>query len=384
MHKTNRRFLCLLFACLFAFSAAISAAADAWIPPDDCNIHLIDSCYYKDECRALNVFVSNYIEANVQNFSASSPVSAAINGTLKHFELNPDVYPDEVSSFREDGTTYMKIKSGTFERKIYSLFRRDVDAEDCQGYQDDGTIIVSAENYDAAITVFGSVYYVEYITYGEYIAHFDVFRSLGGVAGKYNIPCYDLPESLEKIGSGEARFNYYGDPSEDSFVPTDFSLLEFSAKLSGSIPCTNENSAYRKKNAAGASGTTTETVHETLSETTEAQPVPTKAATKAKTSRDVVDPIDTPRKSERKEDNNLLLVLLATVIVLSAALVFLIVFFIFRSKEKKKQAAAAPQPAYPTQAYPQTYYQPQAAYPPEQMPLQQYPTQQIPPQNPQQ
>lgn len=34
MRKTTKRLLCLLFTCLFALSISISAAADAWIPPD--------------------------------------------------------------------------------------------------------------------------------------------------------------------------------------------------------------------------------------------------------------------------------------------------------------------------------------------------------------
>lgn len=391
MCKTTKRLLCLLFTCLFVFLISISVAADAWIPPDnDCNYNLIASCGSKDECRAVNVFVSNYVEANVAVFGYNSDTSAAIKGTLKHFELNPGVYPDEVSSFRENGKTYMKLTSDVFERRVKKLFGRTVSAKDCPGYQPDGDIIVSADNYDATITVFGSVAWIEYYGNHEYYAWFDVFRSPSGVAGKYNIPNYDLPNGLDAIGSGYAYFYYYGDLDKTSFSSTDFELNEIHVNLSEAVPYANANEPYVPATTAPATepAPTQAPATQATEAPTEApaptqavgggsHPVSSPAPTDSPEKPDVIDPLPAPGDYR---NNTGILILFAVILVLSAVIVFLIIYFTTRSKRKREaEDAAFNQTEVP---YQQPYYQ---QYPPEQYPQQQIPPeQQYPPQYPQQ
>lgn len=381
MRKTTKRLLCLLFTCLFVFSISVSAAADAWLPPDDelCNMNLLNSCYEQEKCRALNVFVSNYIEAGISNYYLGMGTSTAYPelanataylATLKHFELNPVAYPGEVSSFEENGKTYMMISASAFERRAYTLFGAILSAEDCPGYQKDGTIIVSAENFNPKLTTFASVSCVYYNNHEAYTAEFDVFDAPDGVAGKYNTPRYELPDDLNKIGSGFVSFYYYGDPSVDSFASTDFEFSEIFADVSEAIPYLTENEPYEKALISPAP----------VIEEPPVTPAPTQAELdpqanfdpKAPVEPDVVDPLPVPGDYRNNTGLILLLLVFAFVLVLSSGIVFLIIFFSVRAKRRKEAAKQQMQQPY----YPQYPVNPQ--YPQQQAPPEQYP-----PQNPQ-
>lgn len=240
--RTNQfgKVLSLLLCGLLVFLAVCPVAADAWIPPDDdFNMSLMESPHEENACRALNVFASNYVEVNVIDYESMDTEQIA-RATLKHFELNPAVYPDDVSSLQIDGKTYMTISGSAFERRVKALYGMTVPAEDCPGYQEDGTIVVSAENYDATITVCASVRWVDYLGEGRYIASFDVVEKKDGVSGMYNITNNDLPASCKTIGQGSVEFFYF-DTKAKSFSPSDFELYRFSMSVEGTIPFTNAN-----------------------------------------------------------------------------------------------------------------------------------------------
>lgn len=365
MRKTTRRFLCFAFACLFVFSAAVSASADAWIPPDDnsCNENLLNSCNMQEQCRALNVFVSNYIEAGVCNYYPGMSAASAypeLNdpiaylATLKHFELNPAAYLGDVSAFEEDGKTYMKVSGSAFERRAYTLFGAILSAEDCPGYQSEGIIIVSAENFNAELSVFASVSQVFHHFNEYYSAQFDVFEAPDGVTRKYNTPYFELPDNLNKIGSGSIWFYYYGDPSVDTFSPTDFELSQISANVTGTIPYSNENEPYERTFISAGP----------IIEEPPATSAPTQTVIepklvfdpKAPEQLDLIDP--EPMPNDYYPTGSFLL-LFAVVLVLSSVIVFLIIFFSARTGRKRRAKEAAQQP-YPPQ-YPQ--YPPQNPQP---------------------
>ena len=131
--------------CVMTFLiSAVTALADAWVPPDDKYNDALMSCPYEDEaCRGLNTFLSNYAEANVYYYGSDSPDSVVIAGALKHIELNGKA---EETFVTDTGTKYMAVNASVFEEACNRYFGRKISASSCPGYSN-GRIVVSASNY---------------------------------------------------------------------------------------------------------------------------------------------------------------------------------------------------------------------------------------------
>lgn len=330
MKKASERILAMVLALILAAAFPLAAAADAWIPPDNnMNYALMESVYNEDACRALNAFVSNYVEANLKEFSEDSPDSTVIAATLKHLELNAGLFGSDVTRFTgDDGETYMKVSAAIFEERAKKLFGRSISAGDCPGYED-GYIMVSAENFGGPIRVFGSVAYCNYIGNGIYDLQFTVYYVDQGVTDEYSVPYYEVSDrGYRELGSGYAVF-YFNDTEKTTFRSSDFQLLDLSMDAEG-IPCTNENLPMAREDTHSGATEPTDTEIETEPETTEApsehvpvqtEPQPTETPATERPSNDL--------RAQRGSSSGgmvLLIVLLVIVIALLALSVILLVY----------------------------------------------------------
>lgn len=338
--KTCKRILTLALALLIAAAFPVSAAADAWIPPDDLtNNYILSMTYNNGECLALNAFVSNYVEANLPEFESGTSDDVAIAGTLKHFELNPGLYPDDVSSFvGDDGKTYMKVSASRFEARAKALFDRNISASACPGYED-GYITVTAENYGAPIRVFGTVSYCAYLGDGLYSAEFVVFYVPGGVTDEYGLSIYDITDrGYTSLGSGTVQF-YFDDPTQTSFRSSDFRLVWFTMDVTG-IPYTNAN--LPMANTAQAGSFTEET---TEPETTETPTEQTAAATgesvtepEVTTEPEATEPETTPEPTQpaiqKTAGSQSMVILIVVLVIVIAVLALAVILLLFKVKKK--------------------------------------------------
>lgn len=267
MKKMGKRILVLALALMLAV-CPLTVAADVWIPPDDnVNYTLMDSVYNEGVCRTLNAFVSNYVEANLQEFDEDTPDSTAIAATLKHLELNEGLFGSDVTKINgEDGKTYMKVSASIFEERVRKLFGRRISASSCPGYED-GAIYVSAANFGGPIRVFGSVSFCNYIGNGVYDLQFTVYYVSRGVTDEYDVPYYEVSDrGYQELGTGYAVF-YFNDPDKTSFRTSDLQLLSLSMDAEG-IPCGDANLPMPRADQA-AGGATEAPVEESLPEQTE-------------------------------------------------------------------------------------------------------------------
>lgn len=276
MSIKNRLFP-LLLAVLLCTAMVLPAHADAWLPPADDNVNwnIIDYIYQDQSCRALNVFLSNYCEANISFYSSSSPDSVAINGLLKHFELNPLAYPGAVwQETLSNGKTYMAISGSQFETSMRALYNRSVSAASVPGYLN-GTIYVTASDYNQGVSEFASAMSGGYMGDNTYTVYFRVLRAHSGFDRKYTCAYHNLPSNqVTDIGDGMATFRYDGGTDTTEFSPRDFVLIEYEQSASG-ISHTNSNLPY-----SGAATDVTSATQPSVAETT---PAVTAAPPKAET-----------------------------------------------------------------------------------------------------
>ncbi len=244
----------LFLALILCIAMPISAAADAIIyDPSKVNENLIECPINEGDCKAINVFLSNLVEANVVKYEYNNIEykQVAIAGTLKHFELNGPLYAQVSSSKDPEGRTYMAIGADTFEKKLKQIFNTVIKASDCPGYKD-GKIYVTAENFAAPINVFASVHLIQPIDDGTYKAFFYVYKASSELTNRYSTPHYLLPtENLERIAQGNCIFRFNGSLSQTSFSTSDFSVMRFNLSNydSADFLYTNANEPYGSDSA---------------------------------------------------------------------------------------------------------------------------------------
>lgn len=216
--------LILTMLCLSA-----NVYADVWIPPEDCNEYLV---YLPgmEGCDALNIFVSNYIEAGVFEYSDTDPSSLIIKSMLKHFELNADAYKDYVTILAGNDGKYMKIDADIFEERTLELYNITIDPSSVDGYNN-GYIYASADYADTTIKYMAGVKYCEYEYGNRYELEFYIYYCESGVADLYDKPYNELNEldNIDVIGEGSCEFLYYGDITNTKFKPSDFTIAEIDA-----------------------------------------------------------------------------------------------------------------------------------------------------------
>ena len=190
-----KKLIALSLAFLLCTGLIFSASADAWFPAEDeVNEHLEQSIYHDGDCYALNVFLSNYAETQLDYYAQGSNLGDAYKALLKHFELNPTAYKEGiVTSFvGSDGKTYMKVDADKFEDRMNDLFDVQVVSESCDSYQD-GYMVVSAENFGAPLKVYASATSCSVMSPNLYLVYFDIYRYDGNVSKMYSIANDNLP-----------------------------------------------------------------------------------------------------------------------------------------------------------------------------------------------
>lgn len=349
----KRKLLALLLALLLCLTAPLSVAADAYIPPEtpvSSGYDILNAHKRNGTCKALNTFLSNFVEIALNSYDSHTSDSKVIAAVLKHIEINANYYSGSMSKFTgDDGKTYMKISESLFNKRMAALFGRNLSAHDCPGY-DDGYITVTAEHYGGPIQVFASVYDVCIMGDGVYDVYFDVYFINKDFSGWYTTAHDNLPTgNLTHLGSGNAIIQYDGGETEDSISTSDFGLVEFTMDAEG-IPCQGANVPYGYVEPTLPPETEAPTEVETAPETeapAEEEPEQVQKPTKDNRKEDIdeededKDEEDDSRKASDRDRKNkasfsfdtqtVLIIILVAAVVLFAVVV--IVFIIVKKKQ---------------------------------------------------
>lgn len=335
----KRKIFALLLAVLLVGNLSLSATADAYIPPEEEVVVGFDMsrAFMKNgTCKALNTYLSNFVEVGLQEYASSDPEDSVIPAVLKHLELNSGYYPKYVKkSTGEDGKPYMRIAGSFFEERAEHLFGKNLSAKDCPGYED-GYIVVSADHFGGPIQVFGSVYDCYHMEGDIYKVYFEAFRIDKDFSGWYSTAHSNLPtEKLTSLGYGHALVRYAGGKTNSNISTSDFSLAEFSMDAEG-IPCQGANLPYGY-------------VEPTEPPTEPPTEAPTEAETEAPTNAPAETEPEKPTLRNEKDDeeeeafesaddtpiniNNVLIIILVVAVALLALL--LIVILLIRKKHSR-------------------------------------------------
>lgn len=325
----KRRMICLLAAVLLVALLPMTAAADAWIPPEGGGYDLELLPEIQGECKALNTFLSNYAETNLSYYDSQSGKDVAVATVLKHLELNAGLFPYDVFAMEEDGVRYMRVSESAFERRMWLMFGKEYDAASLKGYAG-GYVVVTAENFGGPIRVFASASRCRALGEGRYRVEFDVFYVDKDFGNWYSVPNSRLPmDCVTKLGSGEAIFLYDDASGADGLTSADFSLVKWQMSASG-IPCTNENRPYGEEIPQETPGTEPES-QETSEATEDTQPSEQTEQTKP----------DKPDEEEHREDYKrrekdtgaTTLILIVVLVVAVAVFALAVILLLFRRKK---------------------------------------------------
>lgn len=338
----KRRLISLLLVLILCAGLPLSAAADAYIPPERIEGFDMNYAYMEDgNCKALNTFMSNFAEIALKEYTEGLSDAKLYAAVLKHLELNAGYYGGSVTKFTgEDGKTYMRVDGDFFEERMAYLFDRSVSAEDCPGYND-GYIEVSAAHFGGPIQVFANVYGCYPVDDDLYEVYFDVFRVDKDFSGWYTTAYANLPwDNLTSLGFGCAYVRYAGGKTNETILTSDFTLVELTLDAEG-IPCQGANLPYEgveqtqppETQAPTEAPTEAETQAPTKPEKEEKVPDTQRETKPAREEKD-----DEPEKELEEEpdfaDVDITLVL---VIILVAAVVLLSLILIVALLTKKKK-----------------------------------------------
>lgn len=325
----KRKIVAFLLVVLLCAATVLSASADAYIPPESTAAsYNILSAHEKDgRCKALNTFISNFVEAGMLHYKDFAPESDLIAVVLKHIELNADLYSGVKKVEGDDGKIYMKISEDLFDTRMDRLFDRDIPASACPGYED-GSILVSARHYNGPIRVFGSVYDCSQVEEGVYRVSFNAYLVNEDFSGWYKTAHDNLPqEKLSLLGSGTALVEYDGGETVDSISTADFTLLEYDLDAKG-IPCTDSNLPYGVE----------ETQPSTESPTEEATQAPTEE------SKEEELPVTFPNEKAEEEEpekedgrdvpvRTIIPIAIVALVVIVALLALVVILLVIRKKK---------------------------------------------------
>ncbi|MBQ4562045.1 MAG: hypothetical protein IJA55_06970 [Clostridia bacterium] len=347
-----KKIITVLITMLILFSCTLlPICADAWIPPDDTvNENLLT---LSDSARkAVNIFLSNYIETGIISFDSSSGNDVVVSSMLKHFELNADAYKGSVNSGVSPYGKYMMIKGTQFENRTKVIFGRNISASSLEGYNN-GWIYATAENYNTPVRCFASVKQIDYNENGEYVASFAIFASSSSIENLYGVSYYKLDKSgLTLLGEGYCHFIYLNSTAT-KFAASDFTLMSIDCDRytvphdTPCTPCDPDGSPLGVEPGVETAPVITETVpveSETVPETTtvavtettpETTPEVTPETTKPETS-ETTENARRPRPEPNDSaDDSIWLPIIATgIIVLSVLAVAVIIVSIIKLKKK--------------------------------------------------
>ena len=335
-----KKFFVLLLALCLILSAVPTAFADVWIPElEDINEHLAALPGKEGDCAVLNRYLTRYAETGVAEIGEYYPSKDNhYLSLLKHFELNPEPYPDAVSCFTaEDGIPYMQINGDMFQAKMAELYNAKLPVENCPGYAE-GKICVTAENYGAEKCVFASAVNCSIISPNVYYVYFEVFFTTEEIEAYLSVPNAQLDRTnLELLGEGSCMFYFYGDQEQSSFASEDFTFLEYNLyNQLTPIPNSGGNSPLPQ---AGATDDTEEIPTVVVSTADAAkddaeQPQGGDAPIAEHTYPDGSVPETIEETGEKESDRNRMTLFLALGVAGVALLALAAVLVLFRKKEK--------------------------------------------------
>lgn len=333
----KRRLISLLLVLLLCSVIPLSAAADAYIPPERIDGFDMNYAYMEDgTCKALNVFVSNFAEVGIPAFSEDTPHTHLIAAVLKHLELNAQYYPAYVTQITaDDGSPFMRISGEFFEERMEHLFGIYIPATECPGYAD-GYIEVSADHFGGPIQVFASVYGCYPMGGDVYEVMFDVFRIDTDFSGWYTTAYGNLPwDNLTTLGTGTAIVKYPGGKTNESISTSDFTLLDLQMDVKD-LPCRGANVPYGYEEPTEPAETAAPTEAEPETEApTEPSSVPeTEPETKPafRNEKEEEEEQENPVDADAEISISLVLIILLVVAVVLLALL-IIVFLIIKKKQ---------------------------------------------------
>lgn len=317
----KQKLFVLLLAVLLLSALPLSAFADAYFPPEEpvYGYDILTAHEYNGTCKALNTYLSNFVEMGLKTYYLDTPDDEVIACVLKHLELNAGYYPGDVTQVEgNDGKTYMSISEGIFNTRMARLFGRDIPASRCPGYEN-GKILVTADHFGGPIQVFASVNACYEVGPGQYDVYFDVYFVHTDFSGWYTTANQNLPlDNLTHRGTGNAIIRYDGGETNDSISTADFSLVEFHMDAWGIAgPGDNVPYGYEEETVPPETEAPTEmpTEEATVPQT---QPAPTVPQPGEK------DAMDEPQTENTNYTRVLIILLVAAVVLLALVLLFFI------------------------------------------------------------
>lgn len=239
-----KKIICLLLILCLLNAMIPAVFADVWIPePEDKNEYLLALPEKSGDCYALNAFLTFFAETQLSSFSAwSAATEYYFEILLKHFELNPDQYPGQVSTYTgSGGNICMEVSPALLEQQMAELFGLKVSAEDCPGYQD-SSIRVTADNFGAEKQVFASATDCQIWGPQEYIVFFEIYSAEDPERYLSTANAELTTEGLALLAEGQCTFRFEGDMQQAEFSSSDFIFNSFyiSAEY-GVRPYANKN-----------------------------------------------------------------------------------------------------------------------------------------------
>ncbi len=232
--KSSQKLFKRLFTALLAFvifsAFSTIAFADVWIPPTD--------QFYKEEAyyilqsaagrRSMNLFLSNFSEANMERFEPAVTTDAQVlKILLKHFELNAGSYSG-VSVKSEGGVKVMTITQSTIEKAAKNMFNRTFNKHPAAGFEgfQNGSYTATAAQAGMELRVLSVANYIEYFGDNIYEAFFTIYKVESGIDKYYSYQSFEMEDNaaIKKIGSGSAKFNYLDGTGLSAFRLAEYSL----------------------------------------------------------------------------------------------------------------------------------------------------------------
>lgn len=228
-----KQIFCVLLVLSAMVGLSVTAAANVWTAPTDKDYkedvyHILDE---EDGRRTINLFLSNFSEANLLAYDATTATDGEVLKTLfKHFELNALNYSGVTVGSDGGSGKVMVITQNTIEKAAKNMFGLAFTKHpvaDFKGYED-GSYVVTANAAGSPLKVLSIAKYVEYRGENVYEAYFTIYKTEANIENYYSYEPMLANETpaLKAIGEGVAKFTYVGGDGITAFRLTGYNLTQ--------------------------------------------------------------------------------------------------------------------------------------------------------------
>ena len=210
-------FVCVLLALTLASALTIAVFASA------------TALQSSDTPRTLSLFLSNFIETGLTNYSDSVSDASVAAAVLKHIEINAAQFSDGVSVRKDaNGQQYMQVSAERFQERARDMFARSIKASACPGYAN-GMITVTADGANAPVNVLATPDNAPVLTQnGYYTVTFTVFSITGGSpSALYGYTSDVSADRAKAVATGQCVFDYTGDAVATELNSYDFTVISY-------------------------------------------------------------------------------------------------------------------------------------------------------------